>query len=50
MKYVSKKDNIFKYKGEIACDTTGQFGFTLRILPDHELLINPFELGLIKWA
>lgn len=50
MKYVSKKGNVFKYKGEIPCDTTGQFGFTLRILPDHELLINPFELGLIKWA
>lgn len=50
MKYVSKKDNIFKYKGEIPCDTTGQFGFTLRVLPNHELLINPFELGLIKWA
>lgn len=50
MKYVSKKDTIYKYKGEIPCDTTGHFGFTLRILPDHPLLINAFELGLIKWA
>ena len=50
MKYVSKKGTIYKYKGEIPCDTTGHFGFTLRILPDHPLLINPFELGLIKWA
>ena len=50
MKYVSKKGNICKYKGEITCETTGQFGFTLRILPKHALLINPIELGLIKWA
>ena len=40
----------YKYKGEIFCETTGHFGFTLRILPKHHLLVNPFELGLIKWV
>ncbi len=40
----------FQYKGKINCDSTGQYGFTLRILPCHPILINPFELGLIKWA
>ena len=42
--------NIYKYKGEISCDDTGHFGFTLRVLPKHPLMINQFELGLIKWA
>ena len=41
---------IFNYKGEINCTDTGFFGFTLRILPKHPMLINQFELGLIKWA
>ncbi|MCF8264363.1 MAG: alpha-glucan family phosphorylase, partial [Melioribacteraceae bacterium] len=34
-----------KYKGEIDCGATGQFGYTLRILPKHKLLVNQFELG-----
>ncbi len=52
MDYVSEKSksNKQKYKGEIECKSSGQFGFTLRILPSHPLLINPFELGLIRWA
>jgi starch phosphorylase len=52
MTYVPKKskDNRYTYRGEIECVNTGQFGFTLRILPKHELLINQFELGLIRWA
>ncbi len=42
--------NRYKYLGEIPCETTGNFGYTLRILPKHRLLINSFELGLIRWA
>lgn len=49
---VSKKtkSSKFTYRGEIDCKHTGQFGFTLRILPKHELMISNFELGLIRWA
>ncbi len=45
-----KTGTYYIYKGEISCSDTGQFGFTLRILPKHTLLINQFELGLIRWA
>ena len=44
------RTKAYKYRGEINCKTTGNFGYTLRILPNHELLINQFELGLIRWA
>ena len=52
MKFVEKvnESGQFKYHGEIPCETTGNFGYTLRILPKHHLLINSFELGLIRWA
>lgn len=46
----NQKNKSYIYKGEIPCDKTGQFGFTLRILPKNELLVNPFEMGLIHWA
>lgn len=42
--------NIHSFSGEIKCKKTGNFGYTLRILPKHELLHNPFELNLIHWA
>jgi len=52
MEYVANKSKggIHNYIGEIECNSSGQYGFTLRILPNHPLLINPFELGLIRWA
>jgi starch phosphorylase len=46
----ASSSKTYKYKGEIQCERTGDFGYTLRILPNHSLLINPFEIGLIKWA
>jgi starch phosphorylase len=48
----NKKSENSKYifEGEIECSTTGQFGYTVRILPNHPMLINKFELGLIIWA
>jgi len=52
MTHIVKKSKSSKYiyRGEINCKDTGQFGFTLRLLPRHQMLINPFELGLIRWA
>jgi len=51
MNHLSKsKTNVHSYQGEVTCKDTGQFGYTFRILPKHKLLINPFEMGLIKWA
>jgi len=52
MDFVEKnsESNTHKFTGEIKCDNTGHFGYTLRILPKHELLNNPFELNLIHWA
>jgi len=52
MIYLPKKSKSGKYlyRCEIELKDTGQFGFTLRILPKNDVLINQFELGLIRWA
>ncbi len=44
------KDGLLYYQGEIDCKNTGQFGYTLRVVPKHDVLINKFELSLIRWA
>lgn len=50
MEFQGKTADIFEYIGVIDCDKTGNFGYTLRVLPKHEMMINPFEMGLISWA
>lgn len=52
MNYVgtNTETGIHNFEGEIKCKDTGHFGYTLRVLPKHQLLHNPFELNLIHWA
>ncbi|WP_319779792.1 alpha-glucan family phosphorylase [Maridesulfovibrio sp.] len=38
------------YQGEVMPHEAGRFGYTVRILPNHELLLDPHSLGLIHWA
>jgi starch phosphorylase len=37
------------YEASIDLDNTGPFGYTVRVLPSHPLLISPGELGLVAW-
>ena len=38
------------YEGKVESVSTGRFGYTVRILPHHPLLLDPHCLGLIHWA
>ena len=43
-------DGWHRYAGEIKPGEAGRFGFTVRILPHHPLLLDSHSLGLIRWA
>jgi starch phosphorylase len=43
-------DGWYVYRGKAMPMTTGKFGFTVRILPNHPLLRDAHSLGLIFWA
>jgi len=43
-------DGWHRYEGEIQPTEAGRFGFTVRILPHHPLLLDSHSLGLIRWA
>ena len=45
----SKGMGTYIFAGAITCQTSGRHGYALRILPQHEDLGNPFEMGLILW-
>ena len=46
----SKGKGKYVFAGAIPCRTSGQHGYALRILPSHEDLGNPFEMGLVLWG
>ncbi len=38
------------YRGRISCRNSGQYGFTVRVLPKHAGLPHVFETGLVTWG
>ncbi|MBA2774835.1 MAG: alpha-glucan family phosphorylase, partial [Nocardioidaceae bacterium] len=38
-----------RFDAEVALDHTGPFGYTVRILPHHPLLVAPAEVGVVAW-
>ena len=46
----SKGKGTYVFAGAITCRTSGRHGYALRIVPKHDDLGNPFEMGLILWG
>lgn len=51
MSYLKPADNQGEYwfEGVMPCRTSGRQGVVVRVLPNHEDLASPHELGLILW-
>ena len=49
MKKIGEKDGKFEYEGTIELETGGNFGYTFRVMPKHEMLLDPENMNLIKW-
>jgi starch phosphorylase len=47
---VEDVDGMTRYEGEVPLDRTGGFGYTVRVLPNNDLLASPAELGVIATA
>ncbi|MBM2814925.1 MAG: alpha-glucan phosphorylase [Ignavibacteria bacterium] len=46
-----KSEGLYHYyEGSYICPDTGMQGFTIRILPNHSLMVDPAELYLCAWA
>jgi starch phosphorylase len=43
-------DGLYTFRGQIPCQKTGRFGYTVRITPSKEKLENRFTMGLVTWA
>jgi starch phosphorylase len=38
------------YRGSLLEGDSGEFGYTVRVVPKHPDLVHPHELGLVRWA
>jgi glycogen phosphorylase len=50
MESVSFKDGVANCRGKFTAERAGLYGFAARVIPAHEDLPNPMDVGLITWA
>ncbi|MCD6365722.1 MAG: alpha-glucan family phosphorylase [Planctomycetes bacterium] len=43
-------DHRAKYVTQMPCDSTGMAGYTVRIMPNHHMVSDPHDMGVIRWA
>ena len=44
-----EKNKIYSYDAEIQLKTGGNYGYTFRVMPKHEMLSESANLNLVKW-
>jgi len=47
MEKVTKNGNV--YKAKIMLKTGGDYGYTFRVMPKHEMILDNQNLNLVKW-
>jgi starch phosphorylase len=50
LRIVEQVDGVVRYEGEVPLERTGGFGYTVRVLPNSDLLASPAELGVVATA
>lgn len=43
------KENTYLYKAKIELTTGGNYGYTFRVMPKHEMILEAANLDLVKW-
>ena len=44
-----KENKIYTYTAKIELKTGGNYGYTFRVMPKHEMLLDSANLNLVKW-
>ena len=43
------ESDVYTFEGTIPCARSGRRGFSVRVLPRHQDLLNPQAMGLVCW-
>ncbi len=49
MDLVGQEDNVYKYTAKIDLKTGGDYGYTFRVVPHNDMILDPMTLNEIKW-
>ena len=49
LKESDDKDRIYTYEAQVELTTGGDYGYTFRVMPKHEMLLDAENLDLVKW-
>ena len=50
MRYVGDGGDTHRFEADVPLHRAGAFGYTVRVIPHHELLSTVAELGLVTTA
>ena len=45
----NEEEKIYEYTAKIELKTGGNYGYTFRVMPKHEMLLDAENLNLVKW-
>jgi starch phosphorylase len=45
----NEEEKIYTYSAKVKLSTGGDYGYTFRVMPKHEMLLDSANLNLIKW-
>ena len=46
---IDEENRTYTYKAKIELTTGGDYGYTFRVMPKHEMLLDSENLNLVKW-
>ena len=49
MKFEKEENGKNIYSAEIELKTGGDYGYTFRVIPKNDMILEPMNLDLIKW-
>ncbi len=49
LEHVDEENKICTYKAKVSLTNGGNYGYTFRVMPKHEMILEPANLNLIKW-
>jgi starch phosphorylase len=50
MQRMASNDGVVRYDASFVCETSGEYGFTVRVVPMHEDLVSPADTGKAAWS
>ncbi len=51
LRYVGAAENgTHRFEGTVPCGSSGRHGFAVRVLPNHEDLVDRYDQGLVVWG